>query len=970
MNTKSGKSPQNVKISSSREARIIKYHANTDKVNIVKDTATYRAERDMNLSHFKELLSIFQASADKQTGMISMDDFKQAFATVLGKGQTDDQMTAIFMKIDANTDNQIDWDDFSTYMLLRAEGEKQMVEAAEMKLFDTTDRNNKINTKHKEMIIRIQYISSQKRYMTCCRDGTICYWNDNFKLQRSFLNVGQLQAEKRKSELDVTVDPIFEGTPYRWVHDAVYMDNLQKIALATDDHQITFYEATTMEKCLCLDLQNTNVLSLDYYVMKDTQISPKSMLIYGTDSGHVNVFTFDDDKMIKVAVRQKGQIERIYIEKEGSKLLKHLGSVWKRKAHNDWVLKVRYIPEIKSIISCSPDPKESLVVAELDNNHKWQYHISPINKGVNSFAYCRFPVTIVTGGTDRQIRLWNPHRLEHPMAILKGHSSPITEISVNDKSGQIISLSLDKQVKVWDIRKQVCLQTISNTDRQRPDDQLSTVIFNPLDSRIVTASNTIHLYMINDRYATKNHPKSHDFPVRGVIYNATFQQIITGEITTMLMDDCGRRLITGGRNGTIRVWNYNNGELLQELIKGDNSEVTSLAYISIKDLTYIIATGWERKINMFADDPNAAILYPSYTWPHPSNSKSQWHTDDIVSIAFCEPCFLASSSYNGEIFVTNLNSGHIIQKFKIYEVFDPANGFSVQKTTIDKVLFLKERVNSAGAATLLTCGGDGVIRFWNVDSGELQLEVDGSMGRKEAIYEIQTNAANTLLITGDVSGYVSIFDINDVGYSYSKELTNNTLSLIHSYRAHISAINCIEYIESQNIIMTASVDCTVRLFLVSHNSQQFTSEFIGVLGQMELWELGNPTTYIHPLYPWDVTAEMGTNNLKKFVNKFKGAKSGSKEDDAKSKPNIRAPERTVSSAAPIKSRFSQTLYAKEHFSLKPKRQWYQGPKTSNPSIMAGLRVYHRLYPHDLVDITKSTVKLQQSGNKGKTEFFK
>jgi predicted nucleic acid-binding protein len=30
----------------------------------------------------------------------------------------------LFMQIDCNRDNQIDWDDFSTYMLMRAEGEK------------------------------------------------------------------------------------------------------------------------------------------------------------------------------------------------------------------------------------------------------------------------------------------------------------------------------------------------------------------------------------------------------------------------------------------------------------------------------------------------------------------------------------------------------------------------------------------------------------------------------------------------------------------------------------------------------------------------------------------------------------------------------------------------------------------------------------------------------------------------------
>ncbi|KAJ3319916.1 hypothetical protein HDV06_005815 [Boothiomyces sp. JEL0866] len=956
MNTKIGKSLLNINKSSQKETKVIKYHANTDKVNIIKDTATYRADRDMNLSHFKELLSIFQASADSQTGMINMEEFKEAFATVLGKGLTEEQMTAMFMKIDANTDNQIDWDDFSTYMLLRAEGQKQMVEAAEMKLFDASDRNNRINTKHKEMIIRIQYIASHKRYMTCCREGTICYWNENFKLQRSFLNVG-FEVEK-KLDSDSNLDPAFDGTPYRWVHDAVYMENLQKIALATDDHQITFYEATTMEKCLCLDLQNINVLSLDYCIMKDSQLSPKSMLIYGTDSGHINVFTFDVDKMLKVAVRQKGQIERIFIEKEGSKLLKYLGNVWKRKAHNDWAMKVRYIPEIKAIISCSPDPKESLVVAELDNNHKWQYHISPVNKGVNSFAYCRFPVTIVTGGTDRQIRLWNPHRLQHPMATLKGHNSPITEICVNDNSGQIISLSLDKQVKVWDIRKQVCLQTISNSDRQKPDDQLSTVIFNPMDSKIVTASNTIHIcdggivnvWDIFSGQKTFQFGNTHD----------------GSEITTMLIDDCGRRLITGGRNGTIRMWNYNNGELLQELIKGDNSEVTSLA-----DITYIIATGWERKINMFADDPNAPTLYPTYTWPHPSNSKSQWHTDDIVSIAFCDPCFLASSSYNGEIFVTNLNSGHIIQKFKIYEDIDITNSFSIQKTTIDKgksklkiVLFLKDRVNTVGAANLVTCGGDGLIRFWNIDSGELQLEVDCSMGRKEGIYVIETNSTNSILITGDASGWVCVFDIKEYGFTYSKELSESKFPLLGTFRAHISAINSIEYIESQNMIMTASVDCTVRLFLIS-------GEFIGILGQMEFWELGQPNTYIHPLAPWDVGMEMGNGNIRVFANKFKKTSRGSdKEEEIRARPLSRVAEPTLSSSVPIRSKFSQTIYAKETFCSKPKRKWYPGIKSGNPGIMAGLRVYHRLYPHDLVDISKSTIKLQQTNNKGKPELLK
>lgn len=75
--------------------------------------------------------------------------------------------------------------------------------------------------------------------MTCCREGTICYWNDAFRLQRVFLNAGQLQSEKkqRKSGNETT----FQGTPYRWIHDALYCPSLQKVILSSDDHQITFY---------------------------------------------------------------------------------------------------------------------------------------------------------------------------------------------------------------------------------------------------------------------------------------------------------------------------------------------------------------------------------------------------------------------------------------------------------------------------------------------------------------------------------------------------------------------------------------------------------------------------------------------------------------------------------------------------------------------------------------------------------
>lgn len=45
------------------------------------------------------------------------------------------------------------------------------------------------------------------------------------------------------------------------------------------------------------------------------------------------------------------------------------------------------------------------------------------------------------------------------------------------------------------------------------------------------------------------------------------------EITAMCFDPTGRRLITGGRDGTIKIWNFNNGACLTVLDSQYRAEV-------------------------------------------------------------------------------------------------------------------------------------------------------------------------------------------------------------------------------------------------------------------------------------------------------------------------------------------------------------------------------------------------------------
>lgn len=45
------------------------------------------------------------------------------------------------------------------------------------------------------------------------------------------------------------------------------------------------------------------------------------------------------------------------------------------------------------------------------------------------------------------------------------------------------------------------------------------------------------------------------------------------EITAMAFDPTGRRLITGGRDGSIKLWNFNNGACLSVLENHYKAEV-------------------------------------------------------------------------------------------------------------------------------------------------------------------------------------------------------------------------------------------------------------------------------------------------------------------------------------------------------------------------------------------------------------
>jgi hypothetical protein len=144
-------------------------------------------------------------------------------------------MRVMFNKIDTNTDDLIDWDDFSEFMLLRAEGQKLMKESDETQLFETSISQG-LNTPHMDAIMRIHYSTASKRFVTVSRDSTVCYWSESLRLQRVFKSVG-IKSDFKKNEYKSIKNLLKQ----KWAQDFLMMENLYSMAIATDDHEISIY---------------------------------------------------------------------------------------------------------------------------------------------------------------------------------------------------------------------------------------------------------------------------------------------------------------------------------------------------------------------------------------------------------------------------------------------------------------------------------------------------------------------------------------------------------------------------------------------------------------------------------------------------------------------------------------------------------------------------------------------------------
>ncbi|XP_070596804.1 WD repeat-containing protein 64-like [Erythrolamprus reginae] len=375
-----------------------------------------------------------------------------------------------------------------------------------------------------------------------------------------------------------------------WITGCDYLGQLKR-AVGVTERSIVIWDYKTqgsaLDNCCIIKPMEHCLLSV-CAIPHPSELLVKDDILLGDDGGYVTLFTLTSDDF---GLKQSKSKKKQYMLIVDSKKFKSI----KRKLHDDWVVKVKYLPSLNCFGSCSWDSIHSLVLDDLkrleDNLPVREFSIP---RGVNAFTFCLKANIIVTGGEDKILRLWHPNINTKPVGKLLGHLFTINEIVTNEKDQHIISVSTAKIFRVWDIQTLSLMQVFHDTQGLLRETQIYAMVFDSTHRTLIAGSTVIDIYpltrMIQD---TKQVPQTHERNINVLVYNKVFHQVLsicsesvvkvweleTGqliyqiedahgpgvELTCAAVDKNGFHLATGACDGTVKLWDFGSGQVLKML---------------------------------------------------------------------------------------------------------------------------------------------------------------------------------------------------------------------------------------------------------------------------------------------------------------------------------------------------------------------------------------------------------------------
>ena len=413
-------------------------------------------------------------------------------------------------------------------------------------------------------------------------------------------------------------------------------------------------------------------------------------------------------------------------------------------------------------------------------------------KAVYNLAWSDQHRTIASCGAERDMIIWNPF-ITKPLTRLIGSRSPMIDMFFNDNDMQLVSLSVDSTVRVWDIRKWQCVKVLKTKE-----ETLTAIAHDEKKSRIVTASCRLFVRAMavqSTEYAASYY--GHRASVVGVLFSAKKQQIISAEetkvfvwdavsfsllvqwsvpvgVTSLSLDANETRLLTGTNEGTILVWNYVSAQLLRTFSCKKCGEVSPLLY-AIAEKPYkmhlVVCSLGNKRLLLYSDKDTKSL-----------RDVDMRDYGGVFSLAFVAPFSILLGTRHG---IAVLNTDQVAKPTKLTALSEPCVWYGVlngplhegpalacgdgpsvpsEWRSVDSYIECILPLSRLGSIVVAS-RGDGTVSFWSCPTeqtdgcGEV-LKFCASHKIGCAVHVMSLDTAQVTLATGDVNGYVHLYDLS------------------------------------------------------------------------------------------------------------------------------------------------------------------------------------------------------------------
>ncbi|GFR47120.1 hypothetical protein Agub_g8807 [Astrephomene gubernaculifera] len=769
-------------------------------------------------------------SADMDgTGQLHPQEFIKAFLGILQTedGGDADALAKLFMRIDVNSDGTVDWDEFSTYMLLESQG------SARVREFESTVTMQEAEPSpvpdmlaHKDAMTHItamRLANGVDRYATCGRDGTVRLWNAKDLKHVKTLHLPRPRAPPPARDGAERLTSARGSRPVNsgglWATCSAFMPLTQKLAVGSFSRSIRIYDLASYEIAGQIPEIDFVPLCLDVWV--PSRAKDSELMVVGDGGGWVRLFEVrssagggagaESDTVVAAAAAaaanstgSSSSVERL-TEKPR----------WRYHHHSDWVMAVKYVADMNCVLAASLDKTVSITDAEervplkkLEGHH---------TKGVNAVDWSSLYKFVATGSLDRRVIMWNPFS-QKPLAVLSGHNAAVTGVVVNDRDNQIISLSTDHVIKIWDIRNHKCVQSLPDRElltmpQSSSDDAVTPVLYDPERRQLVTGYLRPKVWKMTTAGAGAT--QAHSAAVTRVIYNSNFSEAISADhagtvsvwhvptgklryrflqchgdkrITALAFDAAKRRLITGAEDGDCKIWNFSSGACLSHLQSKTHAEITALVPLRGPLTRYVLAAGWDRRITFYEDNAAKAV--------GPSRSLAGHKADILAMVALEGSSTVVTASDDGELWVWNMDSCAPKRRMVAPGTATrPAN-----ERAVEALAFLAgSGVGSRLRGVLVAVGADRWLRLWDVLDGTLLAERFTGHRQGETVQALALEGSNTRIATGDSGGMIKVWDMSRYsGGTLTQPQAASVFREIAVWRGHKSHVTSLDWVDSSS----------------------------------------------------------------------------------------------------------------------------------------------------------------------------